>query len=374
MQEIIRLTKTLIRFKTMHSKPGEIQRCAEFIEDYLKVWAVEYQRHDHGKFPSILVLPQNDFAPILLMTHMDVVDGPEGLFDPEEKDRKLYGRGSLDDKYAVAMSLVLLKRHMQRLKNQHSSQKDLPFGILITADEEIGGFNGANQALQKIKTDFCIVLDGGGLKKVIIKEKGVARLKLTCHGKAATGPLPWLGDNALEKLVDDFIKIRTHFVRSAPVHPDRAVILKNIRADALHHAIPQYAEADIEVRYSADEDLERFFAEMQQKLHGRVFIESIQPLFPGGESPHLNMLLHISKGTQIGFEDGSNDARFLSRHGIKGIIWGADGNRSRHTLSEHVDLESVDVLYRVLDTFMTMQGERIDGSDQASFCSPASKD
>jgi succinyl-diaminopimelate desuccinylase len=38
MQEIITLTKDLIRFKTMHSRPDEIQRCASFIETYLKKW------------------------------------------------------------------------------------------------------------------------------------------------------------------------------------------------------------------------------------------------------------------------------------------------------------------------------------------------
>ncbi|MBU0985620.1 MAG: M20 family metallopeptidase [Proteobacteria bacterium] len=357
MQEITRLTKTLIRFKTMPSRPGEIQRCAEFIEDWLKVWDIDYRRLAYGKVPSILALPQNNFTPILLMTHIDVVDAPDDLFKPLEKEQQLYGRGSLDDKYAVALSLVLLKRHLQRLRKQGKGQKELPFGILITADEEIGGFNGAGKALEKVQTDFCIVLDGGSIEKIVVKERGVARIKLVSKGKAAVGKRPWLGDNAIEKLIDDFIKIKTYFVKSVAGHIDRAVILKSIRTDGLHHPVPEFAEADLDIRYVGNEDLERFFAKMQQELHSRVVVESIEPLFPDGESYHLNLLLDLSKRTKIGFEDGLNDARFLARYGLKGIIWGANGNHSRHSLSEHVDLESVEELYRILDEFMIRQSE-----------------
>ncbi|MBU0769454.1 MAG: hypothetical protein KJ687_10215, partial [Proteobacteria bacterium] len=55
---------------------------------------------------------------------------------------------------------------------------------------------------------------------------------------------------------------------------------------------------------------------------------------------------------RIGFEDGANDSRFLSQFGIKGIVWGADGNRSQHTPNEHVNIESVYELYALLDTFI----------------------
>ncbi len=56
--------------------------------------------------------------------------------------------------------------------------------------------------------------------------------------------------------------------------------------------------------------------------------------------------------TRVGFEDGANDARFLAQFGINGIVWGADGDCSRHTLNEHVNIESVYELYRILDEFM----------------------
>jgi len=91
---------------------------------------------------------------------------------------------------------------------------------------------------------------------------------------------------------------------------------------------------------------------MQNELYSDIIIEHVEPVFDGGASEHLKWLLDISKKTRIGFEDGANDSRFLSRFGIKGIVWGADGDRSQHTMDEHVAIDSIYELYGLLDTFV----------------------
>ena len=352
MEQIIPLTKDLIRFKSMHSKPAEIRRCVTFIENFLKTHEIEYRLLDHPKVPSILVVPSSGFIPVLLMSHIDVVDSPDERFVPVEKDQRLYGRGSLDDKYAVALSLVLLKKHLKRLRKQGKRSDDLPFGILITSDEEIGGFNGAKKALQKIKTDFCIVLDGGSIEKIVVKEKGLLRLKLISKEKTANDPRLQHGENALEKLIDDYIQIRTFFVRSAPEHKHRAVNISHIEAGKRFHRVPKYAEAILDIHYTGNDNMEAFMAKMQKELHSTVVIDTITPIFDEGPSSYLDLLLTISKNTTVGFEDGSNDARFLSEYGINGIIWGADGDQSQHSETEHVNIESVYSLYRLLNAFI----------------------
>lgn len=143
--------------------------------------------------------------------------------------------------------MVLLKKNLQRLQKQGKGQDDLPFGILITGDEEIGGFNGAKKALGKIQTDFCIVLDGGGIEKIVVKEKGVARVKLLSRGKAASGDRPWTGENAIEKLIDDFIKWRTYFVKSAPKHRHRSITINSIHTEKSHHGFLECAKAQLEI-------------------------------------------------------------------------------------------------------------------------------
>ena len=352
MIEIIDLTKDLVQFKTMHSKPDEIHRCSAFIEHYLNTWDVTYRRLDYHNTPAILVLPQHGIAPLLLMSHIDVVDASDNLFRPVIQDGKLYGRGCFDDKYAVALSLVLLKNNLQQLRKQGRGQQELPFGILITSDEEIGGFNGAKKTLVDIQTDFCIVLDGGNIEKIVVKEKGVARVKLLCRVKVTSGRKPWQGENAVEKLMNDINTWETYFVKSAPENPHRAVVRNNIRSEKSRHGVPEFAEACLEIRYTEADDLEKMFNAMQKELYSDIVVENVEPLFSGGESEHLKLLLEISKKTRIGFEDGANDSRFLSQFGIKGIVWGADGNRSQHTPNEHVNIETVYELYALLDAFI----------------------
>jgi succinyl-diaminopimelate desuccinylase len=352
MDEIVQLTKDLVRFKTMHSKPDEIQACAAFIEGFLKEAGIRYRRVDHDGVPSILAGPRDDFAPVLLMAHMDVVDAPDELFEPVVKDDKLYGRGTIDDKYAVALSLVLLKTQFQALRGRNKGQEDLPFGILLTGDEEIGGHRGARHVLETFRTDFCIALDGGCVEKIVVKEKGVIRLKLISRGKSAHGARPWLGENAIEKLIEDYLQIKRYFQESSPEHWHRTMNFSVIHAGKSTNQVPNFAEAVFDVRYTENDDMDRLIEKIQKKIDGELRVEIKEPLFQSGDSPYLDSLLEIAKKTKVGFEHGASDARFLAEYGMTGIVWGADGDQSQHSEQEHVNIPSVYTLYGILDEFL----------------------
>ncbi len=352
MEEIVQLTKELIRFRSMHSEPEEIKRCIEFIEKYLEEYAIEYWRFDHGGIPSILVMPGSRRTSILLMSHIDVVAAPAELFDPFEKDGNLYGRGSIDDKYAAALSLVLLKNHLVKLRSSDKVQEDLAFGVLITGDEEIGGANGAKRVLNEVKADFCVALDGGTPNKIVVKEKGVLKLKLVSKGRAAHGARPWLGENAIDNLIEDYLKLKNHFQVSTPDHWHRTMNVSIIQAGKSFNQVPETAEALFDIRYTESDDIDRLVSQMQNEIKGRLTVEAKGHLFSGGQSPYLDVLLKIAKKTEVGFEHGASDARFLSAHGIDGIVWGANGDMSAHAIDEHVNIESVYELYRLLDAFV----------------------
>ncbi len=81
-------------------------------------------------------------------------------------------------------------------------------------------------------------------------------------------------------------------------------------------------------------------------------MEKKEPLFEGGDTPYLNLLLEIAPDAEVGFEHGASDARFLSAHGIKGIVWGADGDLSQHSADEHINIDSLYQLYDLLDAFI----------------------
>jgi len=243
MDEIIKLLKEMIKFKSVHSNIDGIWECCLYIEEYLKENCIEYKKVVHNNYPSVVILPVENRSRILLMSHIDVVEGSDDLFTPVKKEGNIFGRGSLDDKYAVALSLVLLKNHLNDLKKNGLNQKNLEFGVIITGDEEIGGFNGADKVLESIESDFCIALDGGDLRKIVTKEKGLIKLKLVARGKASHGSRPWLGENSIENLFEDFLKIKLFFNKTSDDNWHRTLNLGVISGGGSYNQVPDYAEA-----------------------------------------------------------------------------------------------------------------------------------
>ncbi len=356
MKALIELTKNLIRYPSVHDRPDQIHACAGFIADYLKSSRIAFQKFEFNNIPSILVMPDNLFAPVVLMSHFDVVDGPDHLFSPWEENGRLYGRGSIDDKYAVALSLVLLKNHAERLESSGKNRNDLPFGVLLTGDEEIGGENGAQKILHEFKTDFCIALDGGNLQKIVVREKGILRLKLISRGKTAHGARPWLGENAIEHLMDDYQRLKAFFDVSAPDHWHRTLNFSIMHAGSVINQVPDYAQALFDIRYTEADDIEALVQAVQASIQGELEVVSTSPMFLGGNSPYLDKLLSFTPSTQLGCEHGASDARHLADHGIPGIVWGADGDMTQHAENEHIDIDSFIRLYNILDQFLSSIG------------------
>ena len=351
MHALQSLTADLIRFKSMHARPDEIERCTAFIESYFVQHGIGYRRIEQNGIPTLLVLRPDGTVPVLLMSHIDVVDAPDDLFEPRIVNGKLFGRGSIDDKYAAALSMVLVKEQLARLRAAGKSQADLPCGVLISGDEEIGGKNGARAALRQLKTDFAIALDGGHLGKIVVKEKGILRLKLIARGRNAHGARPWLGENAIEKLIADFFTLKTHFELTAPDHWHRTLNFSRIQAGKAANQVPDYAEALFDIRYTENDDIDALVAAVRRSIQGEVDVLEREPLFQGGSSPHLARLRDLAGNPEVGCEHGASDARFLSEFGIPGIVWGAEGDNSAHSPREHVDIESLGRLYRILDAF-----------------------
>ncbi len=356
MKEIVELTRRLVGFKTMHGHADEIRRCVQFMEIWLNDRGIAFHRLEYGNLPSLMVLPRQDYAPVLLMSHIDVVDASDDLFTAVERDGRLYGRGTKDDKYAVALSLVMVYHYLEKLRKQGKDQADMPFGLLITSDEETGGRSGAAVALRTLRTEFGIALDGGDLNTVIVKEKGLFQLRLIARGKAAHGARPWSGVNAAEILMEDYGKIRALFEPSALEYPvtdhwHRTVNLGILRAGKSTNQVPDLAEAALDIRFTEHDDIDALFAEMQRRIRGELVVQSRDNLFDGGASPYLDLLLEIAPDARTDAEHGASDARYLSEHGIPGVVWGASGG-DIHSPDEYVDIASLQVLSDILMAYM----------------------
>lgn len=352
LERIISLTQDLIRFRSTKDEPLEILGCIEYIEAFLTSIGLPFQRLEFGNRPSVLVTPKSDSTPVLLMSHIDVVAGPDEVFEPRITDGRLFGRGAIDDKYAVALSLVLAADYARRLNNRGSSLTELPFGLLITSDEETGGRHGAGTVLDNIQADFCLVLDGGTPDTVVVKEKGILTLKLVATGRAAHGARPWQGENAIENLISDLITIKAHFPETRADHWEKTLTIGRIAGGRQFNQVPEQAEAMLDIRYTEADDPDDLLTGLKAEIRGRIEVIRQEPLFIGGESDHLARLLNLAPGMQTGFGHGGSDARYLTPRKIPGAVWGADGDESAHSVDEHVKIDSLAGLFGRLETFI----------------------
>ena len=353
LEEMVTLTKTLIRFKTMHHRMDEIAACTQFVEGFLDQQDIVFSRTEHGEYPSILVFPDlgKPVCKVLFMAHIDVVDADDDLFEPALRQGQLFGRGSEDDKYAVALCLTLLKTEMTRLRKLGKTQADLGFGVLITSDEEIGGHHGVGVLAETLRPEFFIALDGGGVDEIITKEKGLFTLKLTARGKAAHGSRPWKGDNAVDHLIADYAALKAFFGSPGEGSWCKTLNLGIVNAGKSFNQVPDRAEAIFDIRYTEEDDTRELLRQLQAIVSGELSVLREEPMFLGGASPYLDRLCELAPGARLGFEDGASDGRFFSEKSIPGVIWGADGGGA-HAENEHVDIDSMLTLYLVLQRFV----------------------
>ena len=358
MEPLTHLLRQLVQIPSTHSRPQEIERCADFIVDWFEGRRIECRKRIQDGVPTITALPVSDRTPVLLMSHIDVVEAPTDLFAPRLHEGRLYGRGTIDDKYAVALSMQLMHDRLERLRAAGRTQRDLNFGLMITGDEEVGGRNGARSALTRLQADFAIALDGGRLDQIITKEKGILRIKLIGRGRAAHGARPWLGTNAIEALFRDYEILRTHFRETTPDHWHRTVNWSVVKAGKSFNQVPDRAEAIFDIRFTENDDPQALVAELSQALNGEIEVITLDPVFQAGTSPYMDLLREIVPEAEWGMEHGASDARFLAANGIPGIVWGANGNMSQHTDDEHVELDSIHSLYRHLDRFLSLAARK----------------
>ena len=124
--------------------PGDVSTAAGWLEQLLASEGIVSARlAPSEKKPNIVATIGAGARPLVLAHHTDVVpavraDWSVDPFGGELKDGFIWGRGSLDMKGFGVLSLVCalaLKRERVPLRR--------PLRILATADEEVGGIDGA---------------------------------------------------------------------------------------------------------------------------------------------------------------------------------------------------------------------------------------
>jgi succinyl-diaminopimelate desuccinylase len=213
--ELVELTRELIRFPTINP-PGEAYRpCAEYIGQRLKSkgFHVEYVHAvgtpgDDARYPRINVIARREGGTpgpcVHFNSHIDVVQTGGGwTMDPFAaivKDGKVFGRGACDMKGGMAASIIAV----EALIDSHA---DFPGALEIsgTVDEESGGYGGVHYLAERgwfspPRVDHVIIPEPLNVDRVCIGHRGVWWTEVETLGRMGHGSMPFLGDCAIRHM------------------------------------------------------------------------------------------------------------------------------------------------------------------------------
>jgi len=187
------LTK-LISFKTVTGNVTENSKALDYVESILPKGA--YIKRLRNKNAEILIAGNvKSLSPdVGYLVHMDVVAGRPDQFKPKVLGDKIYGRGTSDMKFSIPVGIALL---------DFANENKIKFTLVITTDEETGGYEGGLFLAENIKfrPGCLIVPDGGEKLNFVNKSKGVCQIIVESEGKTAHASRPWAGVNAIDPLV-----------------------------------------------------------------------------------------------------------------------------------------------------------------------------
>lgn len=341
-----------MKFESTSQNPSELNNIVDFVENYFGNKKIFTKRYQNNNKPSIVITFKNTKKPdIFLNGHLDVVNASNNEFKSKIKGNKLYGRGSADMKGPIAV-MILVMDHFLKLKKRPS------LGLMLTTDEEIGGHNGVEYLIEKEKfrSKVAIVPDGGeNILKVIYKAKGVLHLKITAKGKTYHGSMPWLGESAIDKLIDGYIDLKKLFPKINKNNYWKPTLnLGAIKGGETPNKVPDHAEILLDIRFTEKENahdllnkVRKIFKDSKIEIlvEGNVFYSSRKNQYLKRYVKAVNKI--TKKNSILAPTFGAFDARFFSKKNIP-VIVNQPVCGDTHAENEWIDIKSMENYYNIL--------------------------
>ena len=305
-------------------------------------------REDCGEHLVIRAFENVREKPVLLLGHTDTVH-PRGSFRENptriEGDR-FYGCGVFDMKANCVLILEIL-----RAFSELNLKPSRPVTILLSCDEEVGSETGRPLVEREAaKSAFCLVCEPSANGKAKTGRKGTAWLNVKARGVPAHAGLePEKGASAILELSKQIQKLQA---LNAP-EKGTTVNVCTIKGGTTSNVIPEFAEMEVDVRFTALSEAERILGEIQtlESFDSRVSLE----IEGGLNRPPLERSEKIielyEKAKKIAFEmnyefgetqvGGASDGNFVAALGVPvldGLGVTGDG---AHTLREYILISDI---------------------------------
>ncbi len=307
----IRVTRELIDIDSTTGREGE---AGAYLAGLLRRlgYDVLEQPVTSGRFNVVASVGQ---PTVVLSTHFDCVP-PH--FTSREDAGRLYGRGACDAKGTAVAQIAAA----ERLRAAGETR----IGLLFVVGEERGS-DGAKLA-NTIAPGSRYLINGEPTdNRLGTATRGVYRVRLRSHGRAAHSSQPHLGESAIEKMIDVLVGMRGV---EWPVDPDLGATYYTvglIKGGVAPNVIPADAEAEMMFRTVGDyRDVEALVREQVGTQADADYILDVPPV-----------KLTTVAGIETAAFNFTTDIPFLGRWGAP-LLLGPGSVTLAHTADEFVEI------------------------------------
>jgi len=306
------------------------------------------ERDDHGN----VIARRNEGAPtsLALVGHHDVVPPDDSQVDGDgyvldERDGRLYGRGSADMKGAVAAAMTAFR---------DATDLDCELVFVSFVGEEDGGV-GARAAIEDgFAPDYAIVGEGttgysaAGVTDVAVAHKGRRGSTIRASGTAAHASEVERGENAIYRASDAIDVVRDLEFPTTEVlghEVQGSVAVTEIEGGSAWNVIPESCEVTVDERTVPDE---RAPLSRVEDIEGVTWhVDQDLPPMACDVPDFADLVLGAAADAQDGdpeqvVKPHATDAGWLSRAGTTCVICGAAEPGEAHTADESVAYDVVD--------------------------------
>lgn len=353
-----KLISQLISFQSDKNHPEEIKKCFDFVVRDLEKSGLKvkiYQKN--GQWSLIAAKTLKKHYRFILNGHLDVVPAAyKDAFKPTVKGNRLYGRGASDMK---GPNVALI----QLIKDLAKNQPQADVALMLTTDEEIGGLNGVGYLIEEkgYSCDCVIIPDGGNNFELLLGEKGVLHVKIKAKGKATHGSRVWEGDNALDKLIRVYQKIRKKMpLVSKNDHWKLTLNLGILKGGEATNIVCDSALMQLDFRFPQKKQYKSLIQLIKTEItkEKNVSWEIIAegpPLINKPNNQYFKKIQTIAQKhgqkLKLAKEPGASDGRFFSEKGIPVIMFKPICSYA-HVDNEWIDLKSLDLFSQILRDFL----------------------
>lgn len=351
---MIDLTQKLMQYPSVSGDLEAKKRIVEWVKGLFPPEVFRVEEYSSRGLPSVVIsFKANSGQPALLLNgHLDVVPAQPKDFIPRRQDNRIYGRGSGDMKAACAVMIEVMKKWAE--------EKDPPdLGLMLTTDEEVGGFNGVGYLVetQGYRPELALIPDGGrDLSTLAVNEKGVLHLKIKAWGRAAHGSRPFLGENAVDKLIDIYRELRGVIPQLRDRQWQNTMNLGKIQGGEATNKVPDYAEMDLDIRFLGRQDKEDILRQVREITSDFEILAQGPPFVQDKDHDLIKDYKKTAEevlGQELSFyrSEGASDARFFSEVGVP-VISTKINCGNIHAEGEWVDIDSMERFYDITLAFV----------------------